>query len=599
MDLRSLRTLFDLLRYRIWVIPMLAVLSIVASVAEGLGVGLMIPLLHTLLGNGGRHEGAQGPVVDWLNAYAGLFDEENRVTVLALSIIALAVLRSAIVYADAAASSWIGGSISHKLRAGLIRQILDVDYEYLCKTDNGKLLNTIDGEAARTTAALGVVFAMIAQISMVVVFTALLLLISWQLTLTVAIGVLLISLLIRFLARRASKLSSIAVRACQRLSERSVEIFDGMRIIRAFGQEPREERLFTDASDHVRRVQLRLELLGGLVRPVLEALYAPLFVGVLLLAWYSAMSLPATLAFLLLLYRLQPHIKGLNHSRVRLATLSGAVRDVLALLDRSDKPYITSGAKMFIGLAKGIEFRGVAFSYGTGKTARPALKDVSFTIRKGQVTALVGGSGAGKSTLINLLYRFYDPADGSILVDGLPLPECDLVSWRAALAISGQDAELMSGTIAENIRYGEPGAGRAEIVAVARQASAHEFIEHLPLGYDTRVGQRGLLLSGGQRQRIALARALLRRPEILILDEATNALDSVTEAEIHDTLESLRGHCTTIVIAHRLGTIRNADHVVVLQAGLVVEAGSPRDLLRHQGLLSKMHELQLLRPLAG
>ncbi len=599
MDLKTLRILLDLLRYRIWIIPLLAVLSIVASVAEGLGVGLMIPLLHTLLGGRGGDEGAQGPVVAWLNAYAELFDAESRVAVLALSIIALAVLRSALVYADAAASSWIGGSISHRLRVGLIRQILDVDYEYLCKTDNGKLLNTIEGETARTTAALGVVFGMITQVSMVIVFTTLLLLISWSLTLTVAAGVLLISLLIRVLARRASKLSMVAVRASQRLSERSVEVFDGMRIIRAFGQEPREERLFTDASEHVRHVELKLDLLGGLVRPILEVLYAPLFVGVLLMAWQSAMSLPATLAFLLLLYRLQPHIKGLNHSRVQLATLSGGVRDVLALLDRSDKPYITSGPKRFEGLATGIEFRRVAFSYGTGEAARPALHDVSFTIRKGEVTALVGGSGAGKSTLINLLYRFYEPAEGSILVDALPLPQYDLVSWRAALAISGQDVELMSGTIAENIGYGEPRAGTAEIVAAARQASAHEFIAHLPMGYDTRVGQRGMLLSGGQRQRIALARALLRRPELLILDEATNALDSVTEAEIHDTLESLRGHCTTIVIAHRLGTIRNADHVLVLQAGLVVEAGPPRELLRHGGLLSKMHELQLLRPLAG
>jgi ATP-binding cassette, subfamily B, bacterial MsbA len=600
MDFKTLKILLNLVRCRIWVIPMLAALSILASLAEGLGVGLLIPFLHTLLGDAGSDGGAQGPVVAWLNWYAELFDEENRLAILALSIIALAVVRSAIVYADGAASSWIGSSISHRLRVALIRQILDVDYEYLCKTDNGKLLNTIEGETARTTAALGVVFGIITQISMVLVFTTLLLLISWQLTLAVAAGVLLISTLVRGIARRASRISTAAVLASQRLSERSVEVFDGMRIIRAFSQEGREERRFAEASDEVRRTEFRLDLLAGLVHPILEVLYAPVFIGVLLLAWHTEMSVPAALAFLLLLYRLQPHMKGLNHSRVHLATLSGGVRDVIALLDRSDKPYIVSGPRRFTGLKTGIAFRNVSFSYGSRQDAPPALDDVTFAIGKGEITALVGGSGAGKSTLINLLYRFYDPAAGIILVDGEPLPQLDLASWRAALTISGQDAELMSGTIAENIAYGDPRASRARIIEAARQASAHDFIAALPLKYETRVGQRGQLLSGGQRQRIALARALLLRPEILILDEATNALDSVTEAEIHETFEGLRNHCTMIVIAHRLGTIRNADRIVVLQDGRVVEAGRPRDLLCQNGLLARMHELQLLqRPVAS
>jgi len=599
MDFKTLKILLGLMSVRVWVIPMLVILSIVASLAEGMGVGLLIPFLHTLLGDTGTYGGASGPVVKWLNAYADLFAEANRLAVLSVSIIVLAGIRALIAFADGAAASWFASSICHKLRTGLIRQILDVDYEYLCKTDNGKLLNTIDGETGRTTAALSVIFRMITQISMVLVFTVLLLLISIPLTLTVGVGVLIISALIRGLAKRASRISMTAVLANRQLSQRSVEIFDGMRIIRAFGQEPNEERRFTEASDQVRRTEFRLELLYGLVHPILELLYTPLFIGILLLAWRNELSIPATLAFLLLLYRLQPHIKGLNHNRVQLAKLSGGVRDVMALLDRSDKGYILSGPHKYTGLQKEIEFRDVNFSYGSGKDARPALDGASFSIRKGQVTALVGSSGAGKSTLINLLYRFYDPAKGQILIDGRPLPELDLASWRQALAISGQDAELMSGTIAYNIGYSEASDMRPQIMEAARQASVHDFIQTLPAQYDTFVGQRGLLLSSGQRQRIALARALMRNPEILILDEATNALDSVTEAEIQETFEKLRDHCTLIVIAHRLGTIRNADHVVVLHGGRVVEAGAPGDLLREEGHLSRMHELQLLRPAAN
>jgi ATP-binding cassette, subfamily B, bacterial MsbA len=596
MDLKTIKSLVRLLGRRVWAVPLVALLSIVASLAEGLGIGLVIPFLHELSGEAGTGERIGGPVVKWLEGYASLFSEGRRLTALAASIIVLAVVRATITYADGAASSWIGGTVTHDLRGRLIRQVLDVDYEYLCKTDNGKLLNTIEGETARTASALAVLFGMITSISMAFVFLALLLLISWRLTIAVAVGVALISALVRFLARRASHVSAQSVIANQDLSERAVEVFDGMRIIRAFGQEPREERRFAEASEAVRRTDLTLDLLSGMVHPLLEVLYAPLFIGVLVFAWSIGIGVPATLAFLLLLYRLQPHIRSLNDSRVHLASLSGGVKDVLALLNRSDKPYIIAGSIPFTGLAKGIEFQGVSFTYGTGRDARPALRGVDLTIAPGRVTALVGGSGAGKSTLINLLYRFYDPAEGTILVDGTPLPEFTLATWRSALAISGQDAELMSGTIAENIAYGEPGASDAAIVEAARQASAHFFIQALPRQYATRVGSRGILLSGGQRQRIALARAILRRPKILVLDEATNALDSVTEAEIHDTFEQLRGQCTIIVIAHRLGTIRNADHVIVLQNGRVQEAGSPGDLLRRNGLLTQMHELQLLSP---
>jgi ABC-type multidrug transport system fused ATPase/permease subunit len=211
----------------------------------------------------------------------------------------------------------------------------------------------------------------------------------------------------------------------------------------------------------------------------------------------------------------------------------------------------------------------------------------------------VGWSGAGKSTLTNLLFRFYDPDKGSITLDGIPLQRLDLAWWRGQLAIAGQDADLIGGTIRDNIAYGKEGASSEEIVDAAKRASVHDFILTLPQGYDTQVGSRGALLSGGQRQRIGIARALVRRSAILVLDEATNSVDSMTEEDILCSLEELRGQMTIIVIAHRLSTTRTADHVVALAEGRVVEAGPPAELLRRNGLYARMVQLQELANLRG
>jgi subfamily B ATP-binding cassette protein MsbA len=214
------------------------------------------------------------------------------------------------------------------------------------------------------------------------------------------------------------------------------------------------------------------------------------------------------------------------------------------------------------------------------------------------MTAIVGVSGAGKTTLSNLLFRFHDPQSGQITVDGVPLTEIDLSWWRRQLSIAGQDADLISGTIRDNIAYGLSEVAADRVVDAARKASAHAFISALPMGYDTRVGERGILLSGGQRQRIGLARALIRESGILVLDEATNSLDSMTEAEVLASLEALHG-TTVIVIAHRLSTTRMADQIVVLSGGRVVESGTPAVLYQEDGLFSKMVKLQELSHIVG
>jgi subfamily B ATP-binding cassette protein MsbA len=292
---------------------------------------------------------------------------------------------------------------------------------------------------------------------------------------------------------------------------------------------------------------------------------------------------------------MQPHVKSVDETRTHLIALSGSIAAVTRLLDLEPWSAHANGTLRPEGLRDRVRFTDVSFSYeGKDAEQRNAIEHVSLDIPFGKTTAIVGSSGAGKTTLTNLLFRFHDPDDGQILVDGVPLDTMDLNWWRSQLAVAGQDADLVSGTLRDNIAYARPEASDAEIEEAAKAANIHDFIQSLPHGYQTQIGTRGLLLSGGQRQRIELARAMLSRGELLILDEATNALDSMTESEVLKALQDLHGQRTIIVIAHRLSTTRMADWVVVLAKGQVVESGKPVDLYQTDGIFRKMVQLQEL-----
>lgn len=332
-------------------------------------------------------------------------------------------------------------------------------------------------------------------------------------------------------------------------------------------------------------------MLSGIVSPLSETLSAALLLLILVIALRANQTaLPTLLTFVFILYRLQPKVKQVDGARVALASLISSVAEVMALLDRSDKPYLISGHIPFQGLKREIRFEEVTFHYNAHES--PAVQNISLSIPQGKTTAFVGPSGAGKSTLISLICRFSDPTIGEIYIDDCPLGELQLETWRDRLAIVSQDIYMFSTTVRENISYGRLDATDDEIIKAAQLANADEFIRQLPSGYDTHIGDRGVRLSGGQRQRIALARAIIRDPEILILDEATNALDSIAEDLIQEALKTLSRDRTVIVIAHRLSTIEQADQIIVLNQGQVVEQGNLNQLLANRGLFAQLYQLQ-------
>jgi ABC-type multidrug transport system fused ATPase/permease subunit len=362
------------------------------------------------------------------------------------------------------------------------------------------------------------------------------------------------------------------------LASRMLHLVHAGRLIRIFGQERREKAVFDAASDAVRHATFALQTRQGALPPLTEVLHAMLFLAAVVGAWFVGVSFPVIVAFVVLLYRLQPHMRSLQMCWSQLQGWSGSLEEVRWLLDSTDKPQPPQGTKPFHGLRQGMKFDGVTFTYASSQARAVVLRSATFEIRSGRSTAIIGRSGAGKTTIVNLLCRFVEPDDGVIIVDGTPLSRIDPASWRSRIALASQDLELVDGTIFENIAYGQGLATAAAGQRAAELAEAHAFIEALPQGYETVVGYRGVNLSAGQRQRIALARALLRDPDILILDEATNAVDGLSEAAILETLKSRAGRRTTIVISHHHTTISFCDDVVIVGDGRVKSQSAFADL---------------------
>jgi len=563
--------------------------GLLSTFSEGIGIGMLIPFLDLVFETNTATESG-GWFTRTLNGFANSIEADNRAAVLGSLIAVLILLRILLGFGISVLGSWITGRVSHDLRAAVSRQILNVAFGYIAHIGKGRLLNTIANETWRVTDAVQLCWKCVSSSIAVVVLTAIMLVISWQLTLLILTGTLLVSLLLRRIARHANEVGRLALEDNRTLSDRMVSILDGVRVIRFFGQESRESQRFNDSSENVRRRFLRLEIANLAMHPLLEVACLPLFFAALYGALLQDIGFTTLLAFLFIFYRMAPQARVVGQVMVRLSTLRASLDDVAGLLDETDKPYVCSGEEPFTEFHNELKFDRVSFSYEGG--GRPALSDISFVLRRGQVLACVGRSGAGKSTVVNLLYRFHDPASGRISVDGIPLPDLDLAQWRERIAIAGQSVDLMGLSLADNIRYGRPDATIEEIIEVAKEVGAHDFIAQLPQGYDTVLDRWHGTLSGGQRQRIALARALLRQPEILILDEATSELDSATELLVQNMLERLKGRITVLVIAHRLSTIRNADQVIVLDEGRIVESGAPGELLEREGTFAQLASLQ-------
>ena len=566
-------------------VPLVGALGLLASLLEGASVGLLIPLLSVLLSQDPA-AGLSGPLRSFAPLFNG-YDPQNRIVLLGGAIMALTPIKGIVQAANECLLASIDARIGRDIRNGMAASLVAVDYPFFLEQDPARLSRIASTDSWFVIQAAKSVLALIPAAARLLVFGVLLALLSPKLFLLVLVGAAAVQGLTHFLEGRQRRLSHEFTESNRLLWRRLLTLLQAPRAIRLFGQQRRERDEAGVAIERLRRSVRATNYLNAFVHPSVDALVALLFLTVLLAGYWSGMSIPAITAFLLLMVRAQPHAKTIVRARLGIASFDSSVREVDWLLSQSGPTAFDGISDSDLRLNRPIVFDDVGFNYPNGSRG---VDRVALTIEPGTSTALLGQSGSGKSTIVLLLCRLVEPQSGKIRLGDDPVSAIDSSCWRRKIAIAGQDAELVAGTVAENIAYGRPDASVADIEAVARAAGADSFIAALPQGYDTPVGPDGLGLSGGQRQRIGVARALLLNPDLLIFDEATSAVDALSDREIVKLATEHRHFRTLLIVSHRKTTVAACEHGIVLSDGRVAEAGRLADLAYFQRMAGAGHE---------
>ncbi|MDE3154908.1 MAG: lipid A export permease/ATP-binding protein MsbA [Acidobacteriota bacterium] len=498
----------------------------------------------------------------------------------------------------------VGQRVVMDLRTTLYRHILGQSAGFFARRTTGQLMSRVGNDVAQVQQAVSETIGDLARETLALVgYMGLLFYYDARLAIVCGtLAPLIVYPLIR-LGRRVRKTTHRSQEALEQLSHVSAEGFTGHRIIKAFGMEGHEADKFGRASYVLYRTNMKVTAALAALPPLMELLGG---IGMAAALWYGSQRIAAHhlttgefTSFIAALFLMYGPAKKLSRVNANLQQAIAASERIFGMLDTHTEVQEMPGAQPLPRFSTEVEFRDVEFAYDDRRDTG-ILRGVSFTVRAGQMLAIVGRSGAGKTTLVNLLPRFYDVTGGAILIDGVDIRQVTLASLRGQIGMVTQETVLFDDTVATNIAYGSPGAGRDAVEAAARAANAHEFIVAMAQGYDTPIGERGQRLSGGQRQRLAIARALLKDSPILILDEATSALDAESERLVQEALVNLMRNRTSFVIAHRLSTIRRADAILVLEHGRIVEIGRHDDLVaRPGGIYAGLYETQLLEGRRG
>ncbi len=546
-----------------------------------------------------------GLVAAFSGAYAWLvrpvldeiFINKNETLLLALplALFAVSVLKSAFNYGQNYLMNYVGNQVITDIRQELFGKLIRLPISYHDGNTSGRLVARVVNDVTLMANAVAGVLKDLFQQGLT--FLAMLGVIFYQNWRLAGLSIIVIPLAVATMVRMGKRLRTLATRGQERMGDMAStlqETLAGIRMVKAYGREEEEVARFQRSNNAFLSTTMKAIQVSSLGSSHMEVIGV---VGVAAIIWYGGylviageMTPGAFFSFLTAMFMAYTPIRKLSGSNNTIQQALSAAERVFDVIDMKSEQERERGALDLPRITRSIEFQEVTFHYdGHGV---PAIVDIDLTIRAGEMVALVGSSGSGKTTLVNLLPRFYDPTAGRILIDGVDVQSFTLASLRAQIGIVAQDVVLFDDTVHNNIAFGRQGATDAEIVQASRLAYAHDFVERLPKGYQTVIGEKGVKLSGGERQRLAIARAILRDPPLLILDEATSALDNESERVVQMALGNLMKDRTTMVVAHRLSTVQRANRIVVLDRGTIVEIGTHEELLRRGGVYQRLHAMQ-------